>query len=72
MDQNVFSSRKIITGAILLIIAIGCVHWRGDIPPNMLNFMEVLFGFFVGGNSVEHVSTLFKSYLENKGNVDVK
>lgn len=51
---EVFSSRKILVSAVLLLAALGTVYFKGDIPPNLLSFLQVLFGFFVLGNAAEH------------------
>lgn len=56
MDLSVFSGRKIIAAAITLIVGIGATYFKGDVPPGLLTLLQTLFGAFVLGNSVEHVS----------------
>ena len=55
-DPAIYSGRKIILAAILLLVALVVTYTKGDIPSNLLSFMEVLFGTFVIGNATEHVS----------------
>lgn len=66
MNLEIYSSRKIITALVLLIVALGCVYVKGDVPPNLLSFLEYLFGFFVAGNSVEHITSAVTDYVTNK------
>lgn len=56
--MNLYASRKILSGLVLLIIGSVVVYLKGDIPPNFSTFMETLFGAFVMGNAFEHYSVM--------------
>lgn len=58
-----FSTRKIITGAILLVSGLLVTYWKGDIPPNLLSLMQTLFFAFVAGNGWEHYMEVVKNKL---------
>ncbi len=49
-----FGTRKIISGIVLLAVGLGVVYLKGDIPPNLLSLMQILYGAFVLGNAFEH------------------
>lgn len=59
-------SRKVIAAIVLLSVSLVCVYVKGDVPVNLLDFLKYLFGFFVAGNSVEHISTAVTDYVTNK------
>lgn len=44
--------RKLVFGLITLGVGLVIGHIKGDIPPNVLSLLEMLFGSFVAGNSV--------------------
>lgn len=48
--------RKVAVAAVALVVGIGATLLRGDIPPNLLELIQVLFGAFIVGNGVEHVA----------------
>lgn len=58
-----FSTRKIISGAILLASGLAVTYWKGDIPPNLLSLMQTLFYAFVLGNGFEHYTDIIKNKL---------
>ncbi len=60
-----FSTRKIITGAVLLISGLAVTYWKGDVPSNLLSLMQSLFYGFVLGNGFEHYTEIMKSKLPN-------
>lgn len=60
MDLSNIGGRKMIMAAVLLVVALGVTYIKGDVPSNLLSFLQVLFGAFVLGNSVEH-------YTDSKG-----
>lgn len=55
-----FSTRKIISGLLLLIVGLGVTYMKGDIPPNLLSLMQLLYGAFVLGNAFEHYTSTKK------------
>jgi hypothetical protein len=58
-----FSTRKLISGAILLASGLAVTYWRGDIPNNLLSLMQTLFAAFVLGNGFEHYTDVIKNKL---------
>ncbi len=54
-----FGARKVISGLVLLIVGVGIVILKGDIPPNLLSLMQLLYAAFVVGNIGEHVTTAY-------------
>lgn len=50
--------RKIITAFILLLVGLGIVIYKGDIPPNFLTLLQTIFGAFVVGNAFEHYTIM--------------
>lgn len=47
--------RKIIVGAVVLIVGVVIALYKNDIPPNLLQLLQVIFGGFIVGNVGEHV-----------------
>jgi hypothetical protein len=64
--MNVTTTRKIISGAVLLITGIVITYWKGDIPSNMKELMENLYYGFVAGNAFEHFTTMKLNQTDNK------
>jgi hypothetical protein len=60
------SRRKIIAGATLLLVGIGITIIKGDIPPNLLSLMQLLYGTFVLGNAFQHATETYAS-INKKG-----
>lgn len=70
MFMNVFSSRKLLVTSVLLTLAMACVFCKGDIPPNLLSFFEIIFGCYVAGNSTEHITTTISDFLNKPKGTD--
>ena len=47
-------NRKLVVGLVLLISGLSVTYFKGDVPPNLLSFMQALFMFYVAGNGLEH------------------
>jgi hypothetical protein len=60
---DMIGGRKVLAALVVLIVGIGVVLMKGDIPPNLLSLMQVVFAAFVAGNGVEHVAG---AYAETK------
>ncbi len=50
-----YGSRKLLVGLIVLVMGLGVTVAVGDIPPHLLQLLEVIFGGFIVGNSVSHI-----------------
>lgn len=61
--MSTFSTRKIVTGAVLLVSGLLVTYWKGDIPSNLLSLMQTLFYAFVAGNGFEHYTEMVKNKL---------
>ncbi len=48
--------RKALMLVITLASGIGCVALKGDIPANFLMLLQTIFGGFIVGNGMEHLS----------------
>lgn len=48
--------RKVIVGIVVLLTGLGITLAKGDIPPNLLQLLSVIFGGFIVGNVGEHVA----------------
>ena len=57
--MSVFSTRKIISGVILLTVGVVITFIKGDIPPNLLSLMQLLYVTFVAGNGFVHATTAY-------------
>lgn len=55
-SQALVGNRKLIAVVVLLVLGVGAVFLRGDVPPNFLSLAQFLFGAFVVGNGVEHLA----------------
>lgn len=53
-----FSTRKIISGLVLLGVGVLITYWKGDIPTNLSGLMQTLYYGFVAGNAFEHYTTM--------------
>lgn len=51
--------RKLIAGGIVLGLGVGAALKWGDIPANLNQLLEFLFGSFVVGNGFEHASDAY-------------
>lgn len=48
--------RKVVVSVIAIVVGIGLVLIKGDIPSNMLVLIMSVVGAFVGGNAIEHIT----------------
>lgn len=64
--MNMLTSRKIISGLVLLVVGVLVVYWKGDIPTNFSTFLQTMYGAFVVGNAFEHYTT-----MKTQGDKDV-
>lgn len=62
-----FTTRKILSGLVLLVVALIVTYLKGDIPTNLMSFLQVLYGSFVIGNSIQHFTEM-KATQNNKEN----
>ena len=53
--MDITGARKIIVGAVILVVGVVISHFKNDIPPNLLQLLQVIFGGFIVGNVGEHV-----------------
>ena len=60
-----FSTRKIISGLVLLLVGLIVTYIKGDIPPNLLSLMQLLYSAFIIGNSLEHATTTYSEAKKN-------
>jgi hypothetical protein len=58
--------RKLLSGAVILATGLFITYLNGDIPPNLLNLMETLYGAFVLGNAFEHTSKAVIKKIDKK------
>lgn len=56
--MSVTSKRKIISGAVLLLVGVIITVVKGDIPQNLQGLMENLYYGFVAGNAFEHFTNM--------------
>lgn len=54
MNLEDISARKTVAGSLLLVVGLVITFVKGDIPPNLLSFLQVLYATFVAGATVEH------------------
>lgn len=45
-----FGGRKLAVSLLVLVVGLAISLYKGDIPPNLLNLLEMVIGAFVGGN----------------------
>jgi len=53
-------NRKILAAVVAALLGVGAVLLKGDVPPNFLQLLTILFGAFVAGNVGEHITNVFK------------
>lgn len=53
--MNLEGLRKILVGVVVLTTGILVTVYRNDIPPNLLQLLQVIFGGYIVGNVGEHV-----------------
>lgn len=61
MDIDTVGGRKVVATVVVLIVGVGAVALKGDVPPNLLTLLQFAAGFFVAGNAVEHIAGAIKS-----------
>lgn len=59
--MSVYSTRKLVSGLMLLCVGVGMTLFKGDIPPNLLSLMQALYAAFVLGNATEHYTNWVKN-----------
>jgi len=55
---NQFSTRKIVSGLVLLGVGVLVTYWKGDIPTNLGSLMQTLYYGFIAGNAFEHFTVM--------------
>lgn len=53
--------RKTIVAVIVFITGLIVTHLKGDVPPNLLQLLSIVFGAFVVGNVGEYVSGAYQA-----------
>lgn len=48
--------RKIIASVIVLVVGLSVTYFKGDIPANLLQLLQVIFAGFMAGNIGEHLT----------------
>lgn len=54
--MNIVGNRKLVVALAVLLLAVGAVLVKGDVPPGLVNIIEFLFPAFVAGNAIEHIT----------------
>jgi hypothetical protein len=54
--------RKVVALVIVMLLAVGAVFLKGDVPPNFLQVLQWVFAAFVVGNGVEHLSGAIEAH----------
>jgi hypothetical protein len=57
---DAIGGRKVAGALLVIAIGVGVVFLKGDIPPNLMALLQVVFGAFVAGNAVEHMAAARK------------
>lgn len=52
-------TRKVMAGLLILLVGVGITLIKGDIPPNLLSLLQVIYGTFVLGNVGQHAADSF-------------
>lgn len=55
MGGNI-GGRKVVATLLVLGIGTAIALYRGDVPGNLMQLLEVVFGAFVAGNGIEHMA----------------
>lgn len=61
MSIDSFGGRKTVAAIATLALGMIVTYSKGDIPPNLLQLLGLVFGGFVMGNVGEHVAGIFKT-----------
>lgn len=59
--SDIYTSRKVLSGLLILAVGIVTVLIKGDIPPNFLSLLQWTYGSFVLGNGVQYVANAMSS-----------
>lgn len=54
IDQ--IGGRKVVAAIVTIGVGLTVVLMRGDLPANLLTLLQTVFGAFVVGNGIEHVT----------------
>lgn len=52
--EKIGTSRKLIVSGVVLVVGVVVALLKGDIPSNLLQLLEVVFGGFIVGNVAGH------------------
>lgn len=53
--------RKLVASILTVLIGLGAVAIKGDVPVNFLDLLIAVLITFVGGNGVEHIALAYKA-----------
>jgi hypothetical protein len=53
--------RKVLVVAGAVLLGVGAVFLKGDVPPGFLTLLQWAVGLFVLGNGIEHAATAYSS-----------
>lgn len=56
--MNQYTTRKIVSGLVLLVVGLVVTYWKGDVPVNLMSLMQWLYAAFVVGNAAEHYTNM--------------
>lgn len=56
MLDKIVGLRKLIISLIILGVAIVITYTKGDVPAGMVSVLNFIFGGFVVGNAIEHIT----------------
>lgn len=56
MLEAIVGLRKLIVSIVILGVAVAVAYIKGDVPPGLVNILGLIFGGFVVGNAVEHIT----------------
>jgi hypothetical protein len=61
--------RKLIVSGVILLVGVLVAFFKDDVPPNLMQLLQVVFGGFVVGNVGEHL--VDASYAKSDAKVEV-
>jgi hypothetical protein len=50
--------RKMVAATLTMAVGVTVAVWKGDIPPNLLQLLEIVFGVFAGANAINTIGGL--------------
>jgi hypothetical protein len=59
--------RKVLVVGVAVLLGVGAVFLRGDVPPGFLSLVQWAVGLFVLGNGIEHAATAYSSAGSSEG-----